>query len=41
LLKNSAAPPLHGEVSITCKKERHEGRQRWAAVALALAAGAQ
>ena len=26
MLKNSAAPPLHGEVSITCKKERHEGR---------------
>ena len=26
MLKNSTAPPLHGEVSITCKKERHEGR---------------
>ena len=22
-----AAPPLHGEVSKTCKKQRHEGRQ--------------
>jgi len=26
LLKNLAAPPQHGEVSITCKKEWHEGR---------------
>ena len=25
--KISAAPPLHGEVSKTCKKQRHEGRQ--------------